>query len=641
MDGRRSHGLLLAGLTTLLTLGALRAFFSTIYFSNLSAMGIGASAGLALLVLSPVLYLLPIGRSRYLLPASALLLGLGRIAMGLVGDDASSYLAASALAVAGGMLLLPAAISAGAARDGALPIAAGIGAGLALDAALLALGRSVDPTVGTLGLVATVPAAAALVALAWRREGAAAPAMSATPQGRVLAAGVGFGALLFLEHAVLASPHHVARWNGLAVQPVALATVLGALVPLLLLARGWRPGGLTLAGLNAGALAFVLDHTFVHGPLLPLLVFVAQAALVWDAAALADVLARAGTAKAGRAFAAGALVTLVLHFVSAFALTFAYVPLSSVWKGSEQVIVPLAFLLVAIPAVRFAPLPAAAAPRRTVAWGALGLPALLVAAALLAPAADPAPPAAGEDVKVMAFNVHQGFSNAGVVDPAALERVLREESPDVVMLQESDTPRITSANVDVVTYLSERLGYHAAYGPPTSAESFGVGLLSRFPILEANVVPLPSTEDNRYFLEARLDVHGTDVWAYAVHLGLPAEDRMAQTTVLLDRAASRSGPRILAGDWNSCPTSACPEYEAGEDDVYPRMTAAFADARVAAGHPVDDEAGLTYEATRLHERIDYVFVSRDVQVVSQGTIRSPSALAASDHLPVVAVLSFA
>src|SRR5687768_3650839 len=103
---RRADGLLLGALAAFLLLGALRAFFSTIYFSNLSALEIRPSAALALLLLAPILYALPVP-ARHALLAAALALGLGRVAMGL-SWPAPAYLYASALAAAGGMLLVPA-----------------------------------------------------------------------------------------------------------------------------------------------------------------------------------------------------------------------------------------------------------------------------------------------------------------------------------------------------------------------------------------------------------------------------------------------------------------------------------------------------------------------------------------------------
>lgn len=446
-------------------------------------------------------------------------------------------------------------------------------------------------------------------------------------------AGAALGALLFLEHAVLASPHHLARWNAQPVAPLAVATVLGLALPTLLAARGRLPGVVGLTALNAGALAMILDHTFVHSPLLPLLVFVAQAALVMDGALLLRVLAGAGLARAGRGLALGALVTLVAHFLFVFGLTFAYVPLSFAWDGIEKVLVPAAFLLASLAglaAARALPRPAARAPALAVA-----IPLMLVGVGLLAPTQAIVEPAEGEPLTVMAFNVHQGFSNGGVVDVDIFERVLREESPDIVALQESDTPRISSANVDVVAWLSSRLGYHSAYGPPTSGQSFGVGLLSRFPIRESHVVELPSSEDNRFFLEARLDVHGRDVWVYAVHLGLPAQDRMEENAILMARAESRlPAPVLLAGDFNSCPRVTCPSYEGRDDDVYEQVTRRFADARVAAGLPENDASAVTYPEDG--ERLDYVFVSNDINVTSFQTIASPAARAASDHLPVLA-----
>jgi endonuclease/exonuclease/phosphatase family metal-dependent hydrolase len=245
------------------------------------------------------------------------------------------------------------------------------------------------------------------------------------------------------------------------------------------------------------------------------------------------------------------------------------------------------------------------------------------------------------DIRVISFNVHQGFANDGVVDPDAFFIVLQEEDPDIVLLQESDTPRFTSGNLDIATYLSERLGYHLIYGQPTREQAFGGAILSRYPVLGSHVYPLPSGSDDRFFTEARLDIRGTPVWVYAVHFTLPREDRLAETQVLLAQAATRTGPGIIGGDFNSCPSMLCPDEENkgdAPDDVYLQMTAKYRDPSQVLGRDANDTAAFTYDATAPDQRIDYLFVTSDIEVISADTVKTPAARRASDHLPVRADL---
>ena len=127
------------------------------------------------------------------------------------------------------------------------------------------------------------------------------------------------------------------------------------------------------------------------------------------------------------------------------------------------------------------------------------------------------------------------------------------------------------------------------------------------------------------------------MWLFGVHLGLPLEDRLAQLDALLAQAATREGPVILAGDFNSSPTGDCPDADDPPDDAYARLVARYDDAWVAAGNDANATAGYTYEALAPIERIDYVLV-QDLDVVAVERLLDARVLAASDHTPVVATL---
>ncbi|CAI5970953.1 unnamed protein product [Closterium sp. NIES-65] len=89
-------------------------------------------------------------------------------------------------------------------------------------------------------------------------------------------------------------------------------------------------------------------------------------------------------------------------------------------------------------------------------------------------------------LRVLNFNVQQGFSRAGSVNLDAIEHVIWQQKPDIVLLQESDTMHMIHGNVDMVQYLATWLGMHAWSAPPARHQSWGCAILSRFPLLSAS-----------------------------------------------------------------------------------------------------------------------------------------------------------
>lgn len=634
--------LLLAWVSTLFALQALRAFFSSVYYHNLEALGINATVLYVLLLGAPlVMMLMPEQRhaGRWIVIGALLLAG-SRAALN-VSWGSAAYLLVAGLACAGYFILLPALLGASgrAMRQGSALVALGMALAVAMDMALMVMGLSHDFTVRPMGALFAWPLAVLLAYLAWRVSHQIHGGESPVPAGGLRGAAVGLGAWLFLQLTAFGSAHHVARWNDAALAPVAVALLMGAALGGGGLAFGLRRPRHFVALLHGFAIAAVIDHTFVHSPLLPLLLVGLQAALVLQLPVLLSPIAAAPLGQGARLAALSGGILAGLTFVGVFAFTFAFIPLSGLWQGAERVLLPGAILLALVPAwrghVRFE---WPTAPPASVRAILLVLPLLVAASAAVAPE-GPVPMAPDTSVlTVLSFNVHQGFNNDGVVDPDVFLRVLQEADADVIALQESDTSRISSAQLDIVAYLAARAGYHAHAGAPTSAQSFGVAILSRHPIVEASVIPLPSQSDHRNLLVVTLEVQGERVHVAAVHMGLDKEDRLAQVDAILTHVRALEGPRLLVGDFNSCPTGLCPE-EGEPDDVYARVTQDHHDAWTAAGHARDDPAGHTYDARDPTERIDYVFASRDVTVLRAETLGTENALAASDHLPVRAVVA--
>ncbi|MFQ5552335.1 MAG: endonuclease/exonuclease/phosphatase family protein [Thermoplasmata archaeon] len=635
--------------TSLLFLPALRVFFSSVYFQNLVSLSLNASLLFLFVLFAPVIYLITPRHvwTRTALRVLVVILIGARLGMFATGES-TFLLPLSALGVAAFLILLPLLLAAPSSpvQERWAPVALGFVVAFAMDASLALLGTSRDPGSGFSGLSYTLVWGAVSVYLIAvlappTPEGGPGPASS---QARRLLVGSALGAWLFLEYGVLGSPFAVTRWNALPLAPVALGTIVGLLAMVASTIPPLHPvrhRGALLA-LHVLALLALIDHVFVHSPILPGLLVILQAVLVLDLFLLLSVLAPWGVRATAGALLYTGLVLVLLSLVFAFTLVYAFVPLSFLWQGAEVVLLPAALLWLLLAAALLSrgfrqPLRVPPLPR-----GALSLFLILILATSVVPLAFPArapgTPVIPAPFAVLTYNVHQGFSNDGGIDPDLYVEVIRDSLADVIALQESDTARFTSGHLDLVGYLGAVLGYHTAYGPPTREQSFGVALLSRYPILIADSVFLTSSEAKRPLLVAQIDVVGVPIWILVLHMGLEAADRDIQVAEVLARAAALPGPVVVAGDFNACPSGMCPMQEVG-DGVYASMTGAYRDVWTEAGFARDDPLGFTFAARDPRQRIDYVFVSSDLTVLGAVRPRTPTEILASDHLPVLAVLA--
>jgi endonuclease/exonuclease/phosphatase family metal-dependent hydrolase len=172
-------------------------------------------------------------------------------------------------------------------------------------------------------------------------------------------------------------------------------------------------------------------------------------------------------------------------------------------------------------------------------------------------------------------------------------------------------------SVDQVLLLSRALNMHSAYGP-SWADTYGVAVLSKHPIVQERRYLLLSAEQQRACLEATIDLGDQTLTFFSVHLGLNSEERERQLDEVLNYTADAPAPKVLVGDFNANPDS----HEIG------RVLEQFDDAFAVAG----TGTGYTSPADAPGETIDYVFVSPDISVLSAEVVPS----LASDHLPVVA-----
>ncbi len=643
LDRRESATFVLALLATLLFVGAVRALFSSIHYQNLVAFRVTGSVAFAFfLTASFTLFL-----DRRVSPRGALLLGVGllagsRLAM-LVTWGTSEYLLFAGLACAGFVILLPAVFAVTRAAVDTRVLTLGLALGWVADLGLTLAGDSRDLTVGAdaygpLLVIVTLLAFAVYSAVRRGTFPARAERPTVFTLEGALVGGLAFGAWVFLLHANFGNVF-AASGGELAIGESTVMLLTGFAFGVLLVAADPARvrGTLRLVILNAFLIAATLHEIVPAVPRVGAFLVVAAAALVVDLAVLVERFTR-GTLREG-AVAVGVAGGVMVALHLAYAITFT-VPAPSLTPSflslGERVLFPLAGLTLLLSTValdRAHP----AGPRRRLVSRSLVAPALvvgMVAIVAVVSLAGAAPPEARtgdarEAITLVTFNLHHGFNNDGVIDPEGFITILRALDADIVALQETPAPAFTNANLDIPHYVSRRLGHFEAHT--------GMTLLSRYPILDARHVPLASGGGDQGTLRATLDVHGTRVTVYVVHLG--HGDRIPQASRLLAHAeeALAEGPVVLAGDFNSCPTGSC-RWQRGFDGIYDAMTRTFDDAWTAAGHAPNDPAGWTISARNPRNRIDYVLVSPGIEVEDARVIRTDATRDASDHLPLLVTM---
>jgi endonuclease/exonuclease/phosphatase family metal-dependent hydrolase len=153
----------------------------------------------------------------------------------------------------------------------------------------------------------------------------------------------------------------------------------------------------------------------------------------------------------------------------------------------------------------------------------------------------------------MTYNVHQGFNNDGRADPIPTMSVIRDAAPDILFLQETEASYPSGGNYDLTGYVAGELDMDLVRGPPPWDGTYGLSIISRFPLSDPSVHMLTSKVEMKYYLTCKADVGGRLVTLICVHLGQDEIDRPVQTRELAGELGNISGPLIVAGDFNAEP----------------------------------------------------------------------------------------
>ena len=239
-------------------------------------------------------------------------------------------------------------------------------------------------------------------------------------------------------------------------------------------------------------------------------------------------------------------------------------------------------------------------------------------------------------LRLMTYNVHTCVGLDGKLSPHRIARVIARYRPDVVALQEVDVGRARTNHADQAELIAEclEMEYHFHPALRVEEEAYGDCILSRLPIrlVKAGLLPTATgwiASEPRGALWVAVDLGSTTVDLTNTHLGLRASERSLQIRALLGDgwigSNGRLHPVVFCGDFNASPRS----------DVWNLCTRRFRDVQVGAQTP---KPRCTWSGRYPIARIDHIFVSPEVKVVSVAVGDDHLARIASDHRPLFAEL---
>lgn len=226
-------------------------------------------------------------------------------------------------------------------------------------------------------------------------------------------------------------------------------------------------------------------------------------------------------------------------------------------------------------------------------------------------------------VRLVSYNIHAGFDAYRRFDPEAQLAVLVSLAPDLLVLNEVDQGARRSRGMDLLSFFAAPLGMEAAFGKTLQHADgglYGNAILSRYPILAADPLPLPTLPGEEERGALRVTVHTPSdgpLVLYGTHLGLRDDERREQAEWLASRLSAETLPCLLAGDLNQ--TAGSPDVSA----LFDR----FADM-------MGETAGHTFPAVAPVKRIDHV-LGRGFHPLCAKVVNST----ASDHCPVLVSLA--
>ncbi|MBX7254936.1 MAG: endonuclease/exonuclease/phosphatase family protein [Candidatus Hydrogenedentes bacterium] len=228
-------------------------------------------------------------------------------------------------------------------------------------------------------------------------------------------------------------------------------------------------------------------------------------------------------------------------------------------------------------------------------------------------------------LRVMTYNYQQGSELNGDQCYLTQMRLIARINPDILFLQESDTPRPSGGNVDSPRLFADALGYYLYFGPKTVTNTFGTAILSRFPLENPRTIFTYSDTDEVGTSMAEIEAGGRRIALFDNHPGGSDAVMHAHADALVSEAKGHKHV-IAAGDFNFQQTT----------PYYAKVTAVLQDSWLvlrpdAVGTPETILGGNASDSERFNmsDRIDHVFATKTFKPTEAQYILTPESK--TDH----------
>ena len=235
-------------------------------------------------------------------------------------------------------------------------------------------------------------------------------------------------------------------------------------------------------------------------------------------------------------------------------------------------------------------------------------------------------------LRIMSYNIHHANppskSKEGTIDIDAIAKVIGQQSPDIVALQEVDVNTKRSGNMNQAVVLAQKLkmNFYFAKAIDHDGGDYGVAILSRFPITDPATYKLPKNmepkAEQRVLAIGTLEVKkGVYIRFASTHLDAQKNDdnRILQVREINKLVSNEKLPIVIAGDLNAIPGSQTVNIF---DSVFTRTC---------------KDCGFTIPVINPNKTIDHIAfkTGNNFSVTSNKVIPETYA---SDHLPIISVL---
>jgi endonuclease/exonuclease/phosphatase family metal-dependent hydrolase len=218
-------------------------------------------------------------------------------------------------------------------------------------------------------------------------------------------------------------------------------------------------------------------------------------------------------------------------------------------------------------------------------------------------------------LRLMTMNTQESNDEFGEKSFEKQLALIRQVSPDILTLQETDSTRISLNNNDYVRAFADRLGYYSYYGPKTVAGTYGTAILSKYPLMDRRTVFMFSDKDETGVAEAEVEVAGKRFSIYDVHPDSSDPAMLGFAQNLLSR--SQDKPYVIAmGDYN------LRDYE----EAYKLIANVYTNAWVNVYPSEISPDGVDMSG---ENRIDHIFLSPNLTALDPTYILPPES--ATDH----------